>query len=301
MFALAATVVHELRAAGPARRARPPKFAKSIEDAFFPDAREKLSGPRPAAAPSGQAPIASQPAASASPTSAAGWSKWIGAEVMEDEIKAQQLKLAAAVQNPNTFKGGDYLKARESLSVLAAMFAIVADYDGPVRWQRQAAGLRDLVARAGFNCKVGTDASFKEAKMRADDLLLLVRGGSVEVPTAAAQSSWSKVADRQPLMKRLEQAQQQTVDPLAASSSEFEQRADRLAQEAQLIAALAEVIAQEGYEFADDETYLEYAKAMQAQALSLRDAATRQDYRQARQSAGELGKTCNNCHEGYRS
>jgi cytochrome c556 len=299
----AVSLVHTLRAAAPLRRARPPKFTKSIQDVFFPDAREKLTGPRPAAVP-GQAPLATTRAESTAPAStpsAKGWSKWIAAEVVEDEIKAQQIELAAAVKNLNGFKGGDYQKARANLSVLAVMFAIAAEYDGQVRWQRQAAGIREQLARAGQNCKVGTDGSYTEAKARADDLQLLVRGGSVASPAAAADFTWPNVAARQPLMKRLEQAQQQTVTPLTANSGEFERHADRLAHEAQLIAALAEVISKEGYEFADDETYLGYAKAMQTSAVSVRDAALQQNYDEARKAAGELGKACTACHEGYRS
>jgi cytochrome c556 len=303
IVALAGFPATELRAAGP-RRARPPKFTKSIEDAFFPDARQKLNGPRPAPTAAGQAPTIAAPAPAATPeTPASGraWSKWIAAEVVEDEIKLQQTKLAESVANLNTFKGGDYEQARANLSMLAVMFAVVAEYDDEVRWKRQAAGMRDLVARAGFNCKVGTDASYKEAKARADDLQLLVRGGSVQLPAAGAETPWSKVADRQPLMKRLEQAQQEAVAPWSANSLEFERHAERLAAEAQLIAVLAEVIAQEGYEFADDATYLEHARSMQVQALSVRDAALRQNYEEARKAAGELGKACSNCHEGYRS
>jgi cytochrome c556 len=235
--------------------------------------------------------------------SAAGrtWSQWIAAEVIEDEIKAQQTRLAAAVENVNKFKGGDYQQARENLSLLAVLFAVVAEYDAQVRWQRQAAAVRDVMAHAGFNCKVGTDASYKEAKARADDLQILVRGGSVELPPAGAETSWPKVAERQPLMKRLEQAQQQAISPWTANSGEFERHAERLAAEAQLVAALAEVISQKDYEFGDDATYLEHAKAMQAQAVSVRDAALKQNYEEARKAAGELGKACNNCHEGFRS
>jgi hypothetical protein len=299
----AGLAISMLRAEAPKRRARPPKFDKSIEDAFFPDAREKLVGPRPAPAKS---PAAAAPGNPKSPTappapSGPGWSRLVSAEVVEDEIKSQQRQLADAVKNPGRFKGGGYQEARGELSVLAALFAIAAEYDGSIRWQREAAAARDALARAGFNCKAGSDATYNEAKARAEDLETLVRGGSVQFPPASDNTVWPKVADRAPLMKRLEQAQQQSVAPLSANKGEFERHADRLAHEAQLIAALAEVIAREGYEFADDETYREHARAMQTEALRVRDAALSKNYEQARQAAGTLGKACTNCHEGYRS
>ncbi len=291
-------------AAAPPSRARPPQFAKSITDVFFSDARTKLVGPRPdkigsASASSTASPAPSRPAAraQAGPT----WSKLITAEVVEDEIKTEQLKLGETVQTASGFKGGDYQRARLHFSVLATMFAIDAQYDGATRWQREAPGLRDLTARAGFNCKVGTDASYKEAKARWEDLQNLVRGGSIQSPSAGADAEWAKVADRAPLMKRLEHAQQQGLAVWSAGAGEFSRNAGKMLHEAQLIAALAEVITREGYEFADDETYREFAQAMQTQALAVRDAVEQKNYEQARQAVGEISKACSKCHEGFRN
>src|SRR5262249_47175090 len=150
-------------------------------------------------------------------------------------------------QNAATFKGGGFQQARIHLSVLAAMFGIAATYDAPVRWKREAPALRDLVARAGFNCKVGTDASYKEAKARAEDLENLVRGNPAQLPAPAAESGWRRGAARPPLMKRLEQAHQEALLPWTASSGEFARHAEALAHEAQIVAALAAVITREGY------------------------------------------------------
>jgi hypothetical protein len=289
-------------AAGPPRRARPPKFDKSIQDAFFPDARATLSGSRPNTGKPEPAPAPTTPEKPAAVAgSGQGWSKWIAAEALEDEIKAQQQNLAAAVANAGKFKGGEFQEARTELSVLAVAFAIIAEFDGSVRWQRQAAALRDRAARAGLNCKVGTDATFKEVKTLSDDLQLLVRGGSLDLGAATDAQSWTSIAERAPLMKRIEQAQQQSIAPGTANAKEFERTADRLGHEAQLVAALAEVITREGYEYADDESYLEHARAMQAQAAALRDAASQKSYEQARQAAAALGKACVSCHEGFRS
>lgn len=299
-----ALVLTRSEAAPPAKRARPPKFSKSIEDVFFPDAREKLVGPRPAFVPGG-ASTSATPAAATSPASDvaadASWSKLITAEALEDEIKAQQLKLAATVENATRFKGGEYQQARAQLSVLAALLAIVADYDGRVRWKSEAAALGNAVGRAGVNCKAASDASYQEARSRSDDLQNLVRGDSLQLPPAKPGTSWSQLADRGSLMKRLEQAQQQGILPLVASARNFERNADGLLHDAQIVAALAEAITHEGYEFAEDETYVEYARAMRQHALTLRDATLGGNYEQARQAAGQLGQSCTTCHEGYRS
>jgi hypothetical protein len=304
VLALASWPSAKTWAAAPAKRARPPKFSKSITDAFFPDAREKLVGARPqkAAAASASEGGPAADAARATPDGpGGGWKHLITAEVVEDEIKTQQLKLGETVKSSTKFKGGDYQRARMHFSVLAAMLAIDAQYGEKMRWQREAPAMRDMTARAGFNCKVGTDASYKEAKSRAEDLENLVRGTPLQLPGASSETAWSKVADRAPLMKRLEQAHQQGLVPWTANAREFSRNAERLSHEAQLVAALADVIAREGYEFSDDETYREYARAMQTQALLARDAIDQNDYEQARRAVGEISKACANCHEGFRS
>jgi cytochrome c556 len=299
--------VGTLHAAAPKKkRARPPQFPQSIEDAFLPDASKKLVGTRPAAgaAKAVATPQPTQPASAAgvAPAASDGWSKLIAAEAVEDEIKSRQVLLLKAVQNATRFKSGENQQARTELGVLATMLAIVAEYDGRIRWQGEAAALRDLVARAGFNCKVASDAAYQEAASRAEDLQTLVRGGSLSLSKSPESTvDWPRVSDRSELMKRLEQAEQQGISPAVSDEAAFKKNADRLLHESQIVAALSAVIAREGFEFADDEGYQEHARAMREQAILLRDATLQGNYERARQAAGALGKTCTNCHEGYRS
>jgi hypothetical protein len=291
-------------AAPPIRRARPPRFSKAINDAFFPDAFQALVGPRPEStdrAALATAPAARQPEPPSSIRGTPTWSKLVSAEVVEDEIKSQQRKLSASVENATAFKAGGYRDARASLTLLATLFAIDAQFDDKMRWQDVAAAMRDATARAGLNCKVGTDASYREARRVADDVESLIRGGSAAAVEANAEIGWEKVADRALLMKRLEDAQQHGLAPWTASAGEFSRHADKLAHEAQLVAALAEVIQGRGYELADDETYREYARSMQAQALAVREAVEQKNHAAARQAAGEVSKACAACHEGYRN
>jgi hypothetical protein len=291
-------------AAGPPKRARPPKFPKSIADVFFPDALKTLTGPRPqraTIAADGDVPETPEPETAPDAASGEKWSRLITAEAVEDEIKSAARDLAASVSNAGAFKSGGYQQARVALGVLAALFAIDAEHDERLRWQREAAGMRDRAARAGFNCKVATDAAYRDAKSVSDDVEGLIRGGSVQLPAASREADWPKVTDRAPLMKRLEQAQQQTLGPASSNDKAFKAQPDKLAHEAQLVAAVAEVIQADGYEFAEDDSYRELARAMQVQAIAVRNAASKGDYNAARQAVGALGKTCTDCHEGYRN
>jgi cytochrome c556 len=291
-------------AAGPAKRARPPRFSEAVSDAFFPNALEKLVGPRPqrVAAPDATPPITPTPTdAPATIRNDAHWPALVDVETLEDEIKAQQRALGLAVQSPLEFKGGDYQEARLRLSLLAAMFAIAAEYGQPVRWQTEAAAMRDQLAKAAANCKVGTDASFQDAKARFDDLQTLLRGESVDLPGSTDEPRWPNIADRAMLMKRLEQALDAGLSPQVANAKSFAAATQELTHESQIVAALAAVIAAEGYEFADDEAYGEWATAMQSHAAAASQAIAEKNYEAARQAVGEISKSCASCHESFRN
>lgn len=285
------------------KRARPPQFPQSVRDTFFADAREKLVGPRPARA-TATVGVSAQPTVtgpSTTTTEGSGWSKLISAETLEDEIKSSVLALGDSVKTGAQFKGGGYNLVRVQFSVLATMFGIVADYDGQVRWQQQAPSIRNILARAGFNCKVGTDAAYKEATLRKEDLENLLRGGSLQLRSAEKETKWKTVTDRPPLMQRLEQAQQRGLAVWTSNSGEFQKNQEKLLHEAEIIAALAKVIQQEGFEYADDETYLESARELLLQAQAAAEAARKSNYDAARRATGQIEKACSKCHEGFRS
>ncbi len=186
--------------------------------------------------------------------------------------------------------------------MLALLFGVIAEYDGDVRWKSQAMVARDAFARAAANCKVATDGSYNDSKQRADDLSSLIRGDTLPVGAAPeAKPQWAKVAARPPLMSRLELAQQNRVAVWTANQGDFGKNLDGIVRESQIIAVIAEVIQREGYDFTDDNSYKGFAHDMQKHALAIADAAKSKNFEQARLAAGDLAKTCSNCHGSFRN
>jgi hypothetical protein len=211
------------------------------------------------------------------------------------------MQVEKTVTVPAPFKGGGNRDAQKQFSMLAVLFAIAGEYDGDVRWKKDAPGLRELFARAGFNCKVGTDQSFNEAKARRDDLVDLVAGSQLQVNEADAAAIWDKVAFRPILMRRLEDSYQRTLQPWLSSKGEFSKNIDGIRHEAELIFALSEVIQRENYEFWDDDDYLEFAKQMGSGAKAIVDGTKSNDYDGAAAGSNQIKKSCSECHESYRS
>jgi hypothetical protein len=274
-----------------------------VLDTFFPDAREKLVGPRPdytqAAPVKSDTPTASSDENTSS-VKGGGWSKLIDAETIETEIKRLAQDISKTVTTPAPFKAGSYKECRRDFSLVATLFAVAAEFDGDVRWKDSAAVLRDSFARAGHNCKVGTDQSFQEATQRKQDLADLIAGNRPATSGTAGKVDWPQVADRSPLMQRLEIAQKDRLAKWLVSKQDFTAHRDDMKHESQLMATLADVITREGYEFWDDDTYTNYARELKQSGLDLAAAIDLDNYDHARAALTKATTSCTDCHEGYR-
>jgi hypothetical protein len=289
-------------------RAKPPAavWDKPTAKTFHEDAFAELEGTRPdfgAAAPRAAAAGGTQPAGGVAPAASGGfkWSALVSEETLTDEIKDMKSVVATAVASQSDFKGGGYDKAREAFSAVALCFGVIAAYDQDVRWKKDADTARDLFARVGFNCKVGTEQSFNESKLRVADLETLLEGGSPTArPDREEDFRWSQVAGRPALMSRLESADG-VLAAATASKGDFDKAVERVLRDAEIVALIGEVIQREEFEYFDDDTYRGYAAAMRDAALRVRDAAHKKDYEAARSGLGELKKSCDSCHGDYRS
>lgn len=304
-FALAAPVPTQKRP--PARRATPPTWSPRDLETFFPDARRELVGDRPqygrGAALSNTPPAApGVETAPPAPASRADWPQTVSAETLADEVKSYAPLLAAELKSPSHFKGGGAKNARRYFSMLAASFAVLHEYPTEVRWKSQAAAARDLFARAGFNSKTATDGAFQESRLRHDDLQALLRGEQIQPPSQIEPSPLfnDKVANRPPLMWRMERAQQERLSAFTADEATFKKNLPAALHEAQILAMLAALIQRDGYPDADSDSYQQYANETLRAAQDAAQAIGRKDYAAARAAVSEAGKACVRCHGEFR-
>ena len=294
-------------------RARPPKFTKGVIDLFSADARDSLQGDRPNFQSGSGTPVTGDPTKkppgsggdSGSPAVPAGaipWSKLVSADAIEGEIKAYKLQLGDDAKTPGAFKSGGIKKVRRAFSMYAALFAIIAEYDGDVKWKSQAVAARELLARCAFNCKAATDGQFQETKRALEDLETLIGGGSLPAPAGAeAKNDWPKIAERRMLMQRMEGLHQTDLAAWTANADDFKKNADKIDKAAQLVAALAEISTKQGYENWNDAKFVELAKVLQKASLEVSEAAKSKDFDAARKAVSAGTKSCAACHTDYRS
>ncbi len=288
----------------PPRRAIPPTFSKSDKAIFFKEATKQLAGKRPDYQQKKRNLMKGAEGAfvknSSEEKSNFAWAKYVSAETLENEIKRHNQKIPSLVQTQNAFKSGGYRKCRTEFTMLAVLFGVVGEHEESVRWQRLAPGLRDLYGRAGKNCKVGTDQSYKEAKLRQEDLAALVRGSKPNVNKADKLTEWHQIADRAPLMKVMQELQQKKLKLWLSNKKEFKKHSDEIIHHAELLAMLAQVIADENYEYGDDEEYQADVTLLQSASQEISQAVKNDMFDKARTAFGNSMKSCSNCHDNFR-
>ena len=299
-------VVGQTKSKRPIPRAQPPKFSKT--DPFFEDAfASALQGERPANLGKGVA--RSSPGNSGTPSTGttdasdnagSGWAAIVSATVLEDEIKAQKLLADANVTTPSDFNGNGHNNARRDFSIVAMVFGIIAEYDGDVRWKKEAPTGRDLFARTAANAKVGTTGVYNEAKLRKQELADLISGQSFELREAEPKAKWGELINRVPLMQRLEPGRDEKIKPWTADAGQFKENIDKLSHEGQIFAAIGEVLQKEGLEDADDAEYKKFAAMLVTGGKELAAACKEKNFDAASKATNLIVNSCEKCHEVYR-
>lgn len=289
----------------PVRRAEPPKVKNG--NVFFADAfREGLVGERPAdlgkKAEAATAASSALAGGSGAVAASGGWMGLISPATIEDQIKAMKQKVDKDVTTLSDFKGKGHKLARCDYSVLAMLFGIAAEYEGDVRWKKDAAVARDAFSRSAANFKVATDQAYNEAKARKQELAELISGSApFGAKTAEAKANWSQVAGRAPLMQYLEAVWEPRLKPAISDKAQFTSNSDKLLRDAEMFAAVAEVLAKEGMEDADSAEYKAFCYKLRDGAKEIISAVKQKNFGEASKAGGTISKACAECHESYRS
>ena len=312
LICLTVSLLGSLAALANERRAKPPTLAKDrFRGTFFDSVDEAIRGERPRLGQATSAPsrVAGSPTAGSTATASAAsvggggaslFTKLISPGSLEDEIKRVRLEFDGAVSTPAAFKGGDYQRARLHLTTLATLFAVIVEHEGEVRWKKDAAAARDLLARSAANCKSGSLQVFNETKLRRADLEDLVSGSGLASRQAEAENDWSMIADRVPLMQYAEQLLEGPLKEGSRNAETVQAKADVLRRSAEVMAIVAQVLRTEGLTDADDADYAELCDELIEASRGVTLALDQGDPTAVGRAVAAIQQSCNKCHENYR-
>jgi cytochrome c556 len=287
------------------RRAATPDWSKSpAQNVFFDNAfADALNGERPADFSPKAVAANNSVAATSSATpldSAAGWSRFVSGVTLEDTIKQLKSQLAQSIVQPAQFSGGGNRDARRQFVLLSTLFTIIEQYDGDVRWKKDATAAREKFRNAAQTAKVGSIQAFNAAKNARADLVDLIGGNAMPAIAADPVSDWSLVADRSLLMQQLEALLDDNLQPQTNDASSFKQNAATLRRNAEYMAALTVVLTLDDMEDGSDEDYQAFCRRIQQAAADIVKAVELGNAADARKATGEISKSCSECHELYR-
>lgn len=288
-------------------RVKPPEFKEEeFEGVFFADVKKQLVGPLPTRGDLANAGKASPagPSGTASPTASEGgsnvWKDRISGQSIEDLVKETKRRLDGIVTNPAKFAAGSYKDARREFTLMAVLFAAIEQYPENIRWKNSASIARSRFGRMAANAKVGTAPAFNEAKLRMEDLATLLKGTALTDANPTPEIVWPDIVDRNPAMQILEWALRENLDPKVASESQFKAHGEEAMMYAELIGLIGETLHQPGMNDAEDAEYKNWSAKMIAESTRIVEAVKLSNATMAREAAGQLGQSCDGCHNTFR-
>jgi len=288
-------MVHAGGEESPRRRAKPPQWSQEVRDVFFDDARKELVGNRPVLrAAKTQAEVVESEGSLQNVDSS--WSDLIDAETLQSEVKQTINNVAGAIATSGKFNGEGHQQCQRDFSLLAVLFGVIEEFDEQVRWQRNAGVVRRHLKQAAAMCEEASEESYSAAKQEYGLLTDLLRGQ----PTIDDSLQEKGQVERSQLMLRMEQSVEEVLGSALSSKKNFRRRSTEVIHESQLLAVLAKLIVEEGYESADDEEFSGFARQLGEASTALVQAAKEENYEAARSAVGRLTQSCSTCHEDFR-
>ena len=244
--------------------------------------------------------VANSSTGSPNSSSAGNWSRLISREAIEDEVKLIHRKLQPLIRSPSGFNS-KLADARQQFSTLSMLFGVIHEYDKEVRWKKYAIAAQQSFAEVAEKSRTASRPTFELARRRTEDLSELIRGGVIEIPEdVATKIVWPQVTSRRALMIQLEDLLQEVLKPSVSQAKELDDRRDEALRQANIAAAIAKILSQDGMDEADDDGYVAFAKTMETAATDLTDAIKNGEFDQASAAVNRIEQSCTDCHSEWR-
>ncbi|QGJ71974.1 Hypothetical protein PBC10988_36870 [Planctomycetales bacterium 10988] len=230
----------------------------------------------------------------------AEWGQYISTVTLEDEVKKITNDLTLLLRSKGKFKSQDYRTAQMHFTTLTTLFGIIAQYGGDVRWQYEAAPLRNILSQAAFSCDEGSDESYSVSESAYQTLNEVVRGIKVVFPDVTSEeANWGELVYLGVLMNRMEKGGRGDLRQWTANPTEFESNMPAIKHEAEIMAAYGKIIQDPNFGY-EDQDYRGFAEEMLAGALGIKTAVEQEQFDLATESYGKFTQACDTCHGSYR-
>jgi cytochrome c556 len=255
------------------------------------------AGEQPLAAPT---PAGSDTPASTAATGAADWKALAPISVLEAETKKIRNHLTESLKSVGQYNA-NYKDIQADGATLAAIAAIVLEHPDPISWKENAAHIRDLGAKIAQEAQGLGKKPFDATQIPFEQLIVILDGSKPQGLEAAESTvDFAERADRGGLMKRMEKSFE-WMKKNVTTESVFKSEKETLLHESAVLAALASVIATEGYTSADEDEYKGFAKGLIDASRGITQDVQSENFTGFTNNINQVQKKCDECHVEYRN
>jgi hypothetical protein len=239
------------------------------------------------------------PSSAATLDSSRDWSALMPVQVLEDEVKRIRNQLTAGLQSVGRYNSN--LKELQIAGAeLAALAGIGWQHAEPTSWKDSAPLLQTYGAAIEQASQETGRTAYDAARSAFESAAVLLDGGQpAEQAVPPADNQFAASADRTGLMKRMDRAFKWLRGNVATEKDLQREQANTL-HEGAILAALAAVIATDGYTSADEPPYQGHAGGLISDSSELTAAVRDADFAKFNDTLTRIEKRCNDCHREYR-
>lgn len=235
-------------------------------------------------------------------TAAGGeWEAVVSAPVIEAESKKIRNDLTAQMQTVGTYNGNVKTIQMEG-SVLAALGGIAAAHPGDIPWKDKAPIVRDLGTKIEEGAQELGRKGYDATQPPYEQFIVVMNGSEpagLEPPEPNAP--FAEKASRSGLMQRMKLAHDWLTKNIN-TEERFKDAANKeqIVHEAQILGALAQVIATPEYDSATEAEYQNEALGMVQDSRDAVQAHSDGGFEKFQGALDRMTNRCNNCHQGFR-
>lgn len=253
--------------------------------------------------PTGAAPMPSPMPSTGAPASSGKFdlAKLVAIDALIEESKQGRTRLTTGLQ-----KLGDFNKNFKDVSseaaILASVTAAVGQYpaaDKP-NWKDKAKFVRDLSKEISSKATDKGSERYNSCKNAFEKICEMMDGGKAPAGESKDQIPFSEVTTLSDIMWRF----QKTFDYLKLNINDekrFKDEKSAVERETMIFNLLTAIMATEGYEYLDDDEYMQYQKKLAEGTAGTVQAVEGGDFAKFRTSLNMIQQAMDECHPKYRT
>jgi len=227
--------------------------------------------------------------------------KLTSVDALVEESKQSRQRLTAGLQ-----KLGDFNKNFKDVSaeaaILAAVSAAVGQHPeaGKPNWKDKAKYVRDLSKEISSKASDKGSERFNACKDAFEKICEMLDGGKGPGGDAADAVPYSDVTTLSDIMWRF----QKTFDYLKLNINDekrFKDEKSSVERETMVFNMLAGIMATQGYEYLDDDEYMQFHKKLTEGTAGAAAAVSSDDFAKFRMSLNSIQQAMDECHPKYRT